>query len=229
MEEISPLLQGHQKEFSPVVNFTEASDKIHLFDFTDKNAELRDIDLMNTDKFSEYINASLKSTGSKFGIGGYDENRTLYRRSPIFDGTAPRTIHLGVDIWGAAGTKVFAPIGGMIHSFAFNNDFGDYGATLILLHQLDTIVFYTLYGHLSKKDIAGLKEWKYISRGELVGHFGEPAENGDWPPHLHFQVIRDLRVHRGDYPGVCSLSEREMYLKNCPDPDLILQMMKYAV
>ena len=228
MEDISRVLQKHQKEFSPVVSFSAAADKLHHFDFTEKNTALGDIDIANTDKFSEYINNILQSTGSKYGIGGYDENRVLYRRSPLFDGDEPWTIHLGIDIWGAAGTKLYAPIGGMIHSFAFNNEFGDYGATVILLHQLDTIVFHTLYGHLGIKDIAGLQEGKYISRGELIGHFGQASENGNWPPHLHFQLINDLRVHRGDYPGVCNLSERELYLKNCPDPDLILQMMKYA-
>ncbi|MEP6913389.1 MAG: response regulator, partial [bacterium] len=46
--------------------------------------------------------------------------------------------------------------------------------------------------------------------------------NGDWPPHLHFQIIEDMRVHEGDYPGVCSISERAKYLNNCPNPDLIL-------
>lgn len=62
----------------------------------------------------------------------------------------------------------------------------------------------------------------------MIGHFGEPAENGDWPPHLHFQVIHDMEFKKGDYPGVCSISERERYLKNCPDPDLILKMMQQA-
>jgi len=35
-------------------------------------------------------------------------------------------------------------------------------------------VFYTLYGHLSLADIQHLKEGKFISRGELLAHFGEP-------------------------------------------------------
>ncbi|HRI22544.1 MAG TPA: peptidase M23, partial [Panacibacter sp.] len=72
------------------------------------------------------------------------------------------------------------------------------------------------------------KEGKYINRGEVFGHFGLPAENGQWPPHLHFQVIIELEWKRGDYPGVCKKSEREKYLGNCPNPDLILNMMQYA-
>ncbi|MEP6468070.1 MAG: peptidoglycan DD-metalloendopeptidase family protein, partial [Parafilimonas sp.] len=113
-------------------------------------------------------------------------------------------------------------------SFAFNNRFGDYGATLVLLHQLDGIGFYSLYGHISLKDINNIKEGQYFVRGEVMAHFGEQAENGNWPPHLHFQIINDMQLNKGDYPGVCSYGEKDMYLKNCPDPDLVLNMMQYA-
>ena len=136
-------------------------------------------------------------------------------------------LHIGTDIWGDAGTKIFAPVGGTVHSFAFNNNFGDYGATIILQHQLDTIVFHTLYGHLSLADIAPLQEGKYIGRGELLAHFGQPKDNGNWPPHLHFQIINDMRLWKGDYPGVCKVSESEKYLNNCPNPDLILNLSQF--
>jgi hypothetical protein len=54
------------------------------------------------------------------------------------------------------------------------------------------------------------------------------AENGNWPPHLHFQLIIDMQGMKGDYPGVCKFSERERYLANCPDADLLLNMMAFA-
>jgi hypothetical protein len=72
-----------------------------------------------------------------------------------------------------------------------------------------------------------LKEGKFISMGEVLGHFGDPAENGHWPPHLHFQIIIDMGNYKGDFPGVCKLSEKEKYLNNCPDPDLMLKMMQF--
>jgi peptidoglycan LD-endopeptidase LytH len=139
----------------------------------------------------------------------------------------PRRLHLGTDIWGLAGTPVYAPLGGMIHSFAFNDNFGDYGATMILLHQLDGFPFYTLYGHLSYRDIENISEGQYVNRGQEIAHFGLPHENGHWPPHLHFQIIYEMGMYDGDYPGVCRYSERERYLSNCPDPDVILQMNRY--
>jgi len=42
-------------------------------------------------------------------------------------------------------------------------------------------------------------------------------------------VILDIGMYAGDYPGVCKYSEKEQYLKNCPDPDLILQMNRYIL
>jgi peptidoglycan LD-endopeptidase LytH len=181
-----------------------------------------------------------KNSGTKYGIGGYAENRTVYSRSALFGDAVslkfaeggggslePRRLHLGVDIWGPVGTPVYAFMGGMVHSVAFNNNFGDYGATMILSHQLDTHSFYTLYGHISLKDIHKVESGKYVNRGEVIAHFGNEKENGHWPPHLHFQIIIDLELREGDYPGVCRLSEKDFYLNNCPDPDMILQMNRY--
>jgi murein DD-endopeptidase MepM/ murein hydrolase activator NlpD len=60
--------------------------------------------------------------------------------------------------------------------------------------------FYTLYGHLRLADINSLKEGQYVSRGQQIAAFGEMHENGNWPPHLHFQIISDMELKKGDYP-----------------------------
>ncbi len=201
-------------------------------DFTAGNTELTENILLDNTLFSQYVNKKLQSHQALYGIGGYAEHRTIYSRSAVFNSIGkleePRRLHLGIDIWGAAGTPVYAPLGGVIHSYGFNDRFGDYGATIILLHQLNGEVFHTLYGHLSIQNLTNLEEGKYISIGEQIGCFGEPFENGHWPPHLHLQVIRDMQENWGDYPGVCAFGEKEKYLQNCPDPDYILQMMQYA-
>ncbi len=223
------LLLKYQDTFHQVVPFEAKKDKLLKIDFTGSNQELTEDILLDTTAFSTYIKELL---GKKYtyGIGGYDEHRTVYSRSDVFDDAEePRRLHLGIDVWGNAGTPVFAPFGGYVHSFAFNNRFGDYGATIILHHQIDGVSFNTLYGHLSLNDIAGLHEGQYITRGVEFAHFGEPEENGHWPPHLHFQIVKEMHQHDGDYPGVCKLSEREYYLLNSPDPDVILQMMQFAV
>src|SRR6266487_6419272 len=175
------LLRKYQSTFHPVVPFDAKNDKLLLFDFTLQNRTLTEDIITDTIKFSLYIDQQLQQADAKYGIGGYNEHRTIYSRSTAFDnpgGEEPRRLHLGIDIWGKAGTPVFAPMGGMVHSFAFNNNFGDYGATIILLHQLDGIAFYTLYGHISLKDISSLTEGSYISIGQKIARFGLPHENG---------------------------------------------------
>ena len=229
----------HSNSFHKVVDYDPATDKMVHLDFTGNDKELGETAQDNIEELTRYVQKKLRDANAKYGIGGYNEKRILYNKSNLFTPppvvnngkqilTEPRNIHLGIDIWGDEGTKVYAPLGGMIHSFAFNNNPGDYGATIVLLHQVDGCPFYTIYGHLSVKDIEQVKEGTYISRGQVLGHFGNPEENGGWPPHLHFQVIKDMGINRGDYPGVCKKSERAMFLENCPDPDLLLNMMKYV-
>jgi murein DD-endopeptidase MepM/ murein hydrolase activator NlpD len=233
------VLLKNRLNFRPVIDFNAAKEKIAAINLSRSNTALTEEIFSNTKSFSAYIDAERTAANAKFLIGGYNELRGIYKRSLLFDeekkygiekpvAEEPRRLHIGTDIWGDAGTKIFAPLGGMVHSFAFNDNFGDYGATIILEHQLDTIVFHTLYGHLSLADLAKTQEGKYIGRGELLAHFGEPKDNGNWPPHLHFQIITDMRLYKGDYPGVCAERESEKYLANCPDPDLILNMMKYV-
>ncbi|MEO7800951.1 MAG: peptidoglycan DD-metalloendopeptidase family protein, partial [Ginsengibacter sp.] len=111
---------------------------------------------------------------------------------------------------------------------AHNDKFGDYGGTLIMIHQLQTIRFHILYGHLSRQSISTLQAGIYLSRGEQLAALGQPFENGNWPPHLHFQIIEDIGAWEGDYPGVCSLAEQTKYLDNSPDPDCILSLNKFV-
>jgi peptidoglycan LD-endopeptidase LytH len=228
---LSALLKNYQQQFHPVIFFDTAKDKLLLLDLTANNKELPVEILSDTKRFTAWVNEKLQSVNARYGIGGYGEHRTVYSISNVFDagtpGEEPRRLHLGTDIWGKPATAVMAPLNGIIHSFAFNNRFGDYGATIILSHHLGGIRFYTLYGHLSLHSIKNIQEGDRIEKGEVFAAFGIPAENGSWPPHLHFQLIENIGDWNGDYPGVCKYSEKEKWLANCPDPDIILQLNKY--
>jgi murein DD-endopeptidase MepM/ murein hydrolase activator NlpD len=235
MMNLIEILKQHQP-YHQVIPFNLENDKLLLLDFTENNKELAEKIFYNTPAFTEYVNSKLQNADATYGIGGYVENRIVYSRSELFSSSlgkvqegAPRSIHLGIDIWGNADTPVYAPMEATVHSFSYNDGFGNYGATLILQHKIDDIIFHTLYGHLSLKSIEDKKEDQKIEKGEWIASFGEPHENGNWPPHLHFQIIIDMKGIKGDYPGVCAPSEKEKYLSNCPDPDLILQMMKFAI
>ncbi|MEJ7691385.1 peptidoglycan DD-metalloendopeptidase family protein [Daejeonella sp.] len=214
----------HPEDISAVVPFDKGSDELHPLNFTASNTELDPAILEDTEAFSDWVRLELASENCRYGIGGYNEHRTIYSRSALFDmDEEPRRLHLGVDIWGPKGTPVFSPLSGKIHSFRFNNNFGDYGATLILEHQAENLIFHTLYGHLKLSSIDGLVKDLPVKKGQMIAEFGDIIDNGHWPPHLHFQLIFDMGNFEGDYPGVCRYSERELFLSNCPDPELILK------
>jgi murein DD-endopeptidase MepM/ murein hydrolase activator NlpD len=222
------ILQRAASSFHPVVPFDPATAQLCAFDLTAANKDLTADIIADTAAFSGYINRQLEKSHCRYGIGGYNEHRTIYARSTHFDtADEPRRLHLGVDIWGEPGTEVYAPLPGIVHSFRFNNHYGDYGPTIILQHQLEDLRFHTLYGHLELAGLTGLQAGTPVAGGQLIARFGTPPENGHWPSHLHFQVIIDMEGMNGDYPGVCRYSERERYLTNCPDGDLILQMNRW--
>ncbi len=211
------------QEFHPVVAPGKPFRKL---DFTAANTDLPALDLTDTEQFSDYVFGTLLENSRYIGVGGYNEHRVIYRRSAHFGDYAEegRCIHLGVDIWSEAGTPVYAPLPGIVHSLAFNDTFGDYGPTIILQHELDGLTFHSLYGHLSLDSLNGMRPGQSIAAGTQIATIGNYPENGHWPPHLHFQLMETMSNLTGDYPGVASLAEREEYLANCPDPNLILRL-----
>lgn len=207
-----------------VVDFDPNHDLLYPLDFTAANKELTSHILDDTDLFTNWVENKLGLNACRYGIGGYNEHRSIYARSAHFDsGEEPRRLHLGVDIWGPAGTPVYNFHDAVVHSFKFNNNFGDYGGTIILKYILGDVLIHALYGHLSIASLDGLEEGMPIPSGQQFATFGAKEENGYWPPHLHFQLIFNMSALKGDYPGVCQYSKRDIYLNNCPDPALILK------
>ncbi len=170
---------------------------------------------------------ALRARGSPLGIGRYDEARLLYVTDAFAgsEGEHPerRTIHLAHDLFLEPGSPVLAPLDGRVHSVRDNAARLDYGPTVILEHAPPGgPTFYTLYGHLARASVAGLAPGAPVARGDRIAAIGAPPENGDWPPHTHFQIVVDLLDKDGDFPGVAAASERATWLSLCPDPNLVV-------
>lgn len=196
-------------------------------DLSDSNIELQRVGYNTSKTLSEYINNQLQKHSKQIAYGGYLEKRAIYKRSDHFkkqSKESQRNIHLGLDFWSLEGTSVHAAFDGSIHSFKNNKAFGDYGPTIVLEHQLEGFHFFTLYGHLSLGSITTAKLGSKIKSGATIGFLGGPKVNGDYPPHLHFQIILDLQGNFGDYPGVCSEEALSFYKSNCPNPHLFLDI-----
>lgn len=203
--------------------FNFKQDPYLLLDFSATNPELNHLDLTDTAAFTNYVFGKLRAAGANVGVGGYNEHRIIYRRSAHFGQpeAEPREIHLGIDFWAEAGTPVFAPLDGVVHSFQDNAHFGDYGPTIILEHTFNGAPLFSLYGHLSRSSLNGLFIGKAVKAGEKIAEIGPYPENGDWPPHLHFQLMNDMLGLRGDFPGVCSVADRAKFLAICPNPNML--------
>jgi murein DD-endopeptidase MepM/ murein hydrolase activator NlpD len=203
------------------------SDYVAL-DLSVTNEALQTVDVAASDKLGIYIDTHMVSNHAQVAFGGYLETRGIYNRSDYFNQQNPeteRTIHLGLDLWIAAQTPIYTPLDGEVHSFQNNTNFGDYGPTIILKHMIEGFEFYTLYGHLSLTSIQNIQVGDKFTKGAQIATLGDADVNGDYPPHLHFQIIKDIEDYTGDYPGVTSKKELEFYKENCPDPNLLLRLV----
>ncbi len=219
---LKELLEG--EKIYPLMGETLHLGNTLLMDFSANNEALGQVDFSDTTNFDSYVSGNLLAENKKFGIGGYFEQRAIYSRSGMFATEQQdfRKIHLGIDVWTASDHPVFAPIEGKVYAFQNNAGFGDYGATIILEHKLKDTALFSLYGHLALKDLEGLEVGMSIPCGQKFCHVGPYPENGDWPPHLHFQLMWDMLGNWGDFPGVCSSREMEKYRAICPDPQVLL-------
>jgi len=223
----SEFLSSLSRKFVPIIAPHYGAEEYVPLDLSSANKELDVAVLQQANVHHRQLQEFLETSNGKVAYGGYLEQRKLYDRSDYFTSENPddsRNIHLGIDLWCEAGTAVLSPLQATVHSFQENTNFGDYGPTIILEHLEDGHRFHTLYGHLSRESLNGLSVGQKISSGQQIASLGVPAVNGDYAPHLHFQIIVDIQNFVGDYPGVASRSNLEFYKMNCPDPNLLLKI-----
>ncbi|MGB7395223.1 MAG: aminotransferase class III-fold pyridoxal phosphate-dependent enzyme [Pricia sp.] len=202
--------------------------KIHLLDLSVSSRWLgMQADFDDLDLFQFKLDRLQKQHPEATIAGGYMEPRTVYTTTEYGrignHGPENRTVHLGVDFWLPADTAIHAPFDGEIVTAV--NDAGDkeYGGLIILRHQVKNFEFFTLYGHQSVASVSGREMGQTIKKGELIGHLGHPSENGNWAPHLHFQVMLSMLDYVTDFPGVGYPRQIEVWKGLCPDPNLLFQ------
>lgn len=220
---------AHQHSFSLAELFpTIQSNSALLLDLSVSStwighqSEFNDLDL-----FQYKIEKLQAENPGKIIAGGYLEPRPLYT-STEYDkdgnnGKESRTLHLGVDFWLAHKTPVHALLDGEVVLAV--NDAGnkEYGGLVILKHCIDHLIFYTLYGHLTIESALKNEVGKLIKKGELIAVLGNYPENGNWAPHLHFQIMLSMLNYKNDFPGVTYLSQVDLWKDLCPDPNLLFK------
>ncbi|MDX2006841.1 MAG: peptidoglycan DD-metalloendopeptidase family protein [Meiothermus sp.] len=175
--------------------------------------------------FTERIWKGIRASGAVAAIGGYNHIRPAYGGGLFAADGGARTLHLGLDVFAEPGSPVFAPLDGVVHSVADNAAPFDYGPCLVLEHRprAEMPCFYTLYGHLAA-EVLELQPGQPIRKGTQVAQLGNFPENGNWPPHLHVQLVLDMLDKRGDFWGSCHPAHFEVWLSLCPDANLTAQV-----
>lgn len=180
------------------------------------------------DYFQFKISALQKQFPEQIIAGGYLEPRAVYTTAKYDkignSGSESRTIHLGVDFWLQAGTPVHALLNGEVVTAV--NDQGDkeYGGLIILKHAVADFEFFSLYGHLSIASIEHYNVGAQINKGDCIGYLGNYPENGNWPPHLHFQIMLSLLEYKDDFPGVAYYNQIDVWRAICPNPNLLFKI-----
>lgn len=221
MEDFFKKIQA-AKVISPEIAYSEYV----ALDLSVTNSDLQNHKLNTAQDYEVFIQNQLDVNRGKIMFGGYIETRNLYKRSTVFKNsdTEERNIHIGLDLWINEQAPIHAALEGKIHSFQNNTALGDYGPTIILEHEINDFKFHTLYGHLSEASLEEKKVGDAIQKGQQIATLGLPPINGDYAPHLHFQIIMDMEGKFGDYPGVCSEKKLSFYKENCPDPNWLLKI-----
>ncbi len=227
-DKLCDWLKKHRAQFSPILGFDLSKESVTVFDWSVGSTELGGLnELQDLEEQTHQSFRRMKSEGTRVGIGRYDEPRPIYTtleyQVPGLHTPSMRSIHLGIDLIMPAGTPVYAPLAGKVVTLTNNAGDKEYGPLVILEHKTDDgLTFYTLYGHNNIYTLSLLKLGQEVQAGEKIAEIGTYPENGNWVPHLHFQIITDLLGYIDDYPGVADPDARAIWLSLCPDPNLIL-------
>jgi len=219
-----------QDQFTAICEFPDDDRQMLLLDTSISSPYISVVEDYDVERMCRGLNRALEDSNTTTGIGRYDEYRLIYQSEAFNDMTGhKRTLHLGIDIFQPAGSNVYCPLDATVFSVADNNEEFDYGGTVILKHKVTCetygqLTFFTLYGHLSPDSFSELKVGAVIAAGSLVGCMGRPDENGNWPPHVHFQIVTDMLDEVSTFVGVGSHAHRNVWLSLCPDPNLILRL-----
>lgn len=182
-------------------------------------------DFNNLSLLESKIKEFQKEVPHKIIAGGYLEHRSIYTTDSYTkagnSGIKRRNIHLGVDFWLPANTPVHTILKGVIVTSTYNSENKGYGGLIIIKHSFAELCFFTLYGHLSHYSTTLHKVGEIVEQNEKIGELGTNYENGNWVPHLHFQITLSLLNYINDFPGVTYLSELDVWKSICPNPNLL--------
>ncbi|SDQ67129.1 peptidoglycan DD-metalloendopeptidase family protein [Flagellimonas zhangzhouensis] len=167
----------------------------YIFDFSSNNPKTLEYTLFDFQQFNTMIFDELAATNHQWGIGKYlEERKTLLRAYPnIIE--EKRYYHLGLDIVVPFDTPMFAPLDAEVYKTGKETTVGNYGGYIILKHNINGVVFYSLYGHLKTPHL--VKVGDKIKAGQEFAHIGQESDSGGWFCHVHLQILTQEAMDAG--------------------------------
>jgi len=212
------------KEIFPVLG-RELSGRPMYFPLDDSSDVLR-VEKTTKDGQKELqtaIENMMAENDATWAISGYPE-----KRAQLADYTDEvrenRPWHIGVDVSAPAGTKLYAPLDSVVVIAEVDvckdgvpGYKGGYGGYVVLKHDVDDCVFYTVYGHLNFEKLP--KIGTTLSAGDCFGEMGNMNQNGNWFYHVHMQVLTQCGFDEGwAQKGLCSEEQIAIIHELCPNP-----------
>ena len=222
-DDVTDYLRSGRCVLEPVIR---TDGEAIVFDLsTGSRVDGHDIESLDVEALSGLIDEQMARAGTGFAFGRYGEPRGLYNNENFIDTDAgeARTIHLGIDVFCAAGTAVHAPLAGEVETRRTERHgtwlWPDDGSAP---QRRPAGVFHLVRDTSAKTPSSGVADGQSIAAGEQIASVGAPPGNGNWPPHLHMQLILDLAGLGGDFPGVAAPSRQDYWCALSPSPAVVL-------
>ncbi|MBK8161240.1 MAG: aminotransferase class III-fold pyridoxal phosphate-dependent enzyme [Rhodospirillaceae bacterium] len=215
-------LADNRRSFAPVLDHAPALQAKGLVPFGDKQHRIAIASAARQPDEAEKLWLEMAAkNGVDLGIGPWGEDRPVYTAdafaSTLVTGQR-RSLHLGLDLFLAAGANVRTPIAGRVVDVYASDLPLDYGHAILLEHApTPDLTFYSLWGHLSAATAKTRKVGEELKAGDVVGQLGTNQENGGWQPHVHLQLISYRPQGAADVIGAGEPGYRAVWAELFPD------------
>ena len=169
--------------------------KPYIFDFSSNNPKTLEYNLFDFEEFNTMVFGELHASCHQWGVGRYlEERKSLLRAYPnIIE--EQRFYHLGLDIIVPFDTPLYSPLDAEVYETGKETTVGNYGGYIILKHNINEVVFYSLYGHLKTPHLVQVGE--KITAGPKFAHIGQEEDSGGWFCHVHLQILTQAAMDAG--------------------------------
>jgi 4-aminobutyrate aminotransferase-like enzyme/Ser/Thr protein kinase RdoA (MazF antagonist) len=225
---LTAWLETHRNDISPIIDVASTKTPPPALDLGIGSTLLgANPEHSHGVKLAEAVSDELRRLGSTVGIGRYDEARFTSAAYRSIGKDTPTdelaSIHIGVDIYAAAGTPVRAPLPATVLRVTHGNAAQGSGATVTLQHRCgkDATCF-TIYRQLLAESVAGLTKGQRIEPGHVIGKVGASEPDAGKLAHLHFQLATDLLDKEEGPPDMVPVSYRDVWKGLSPSPNSLL-------